>query len=191
MVQAKSKAAPMKPLLTIPKLELSAAALLARLTVKVLRALKLPPNNLFLFTDSMDVFHWLSGHPSKWPPFIANKCSNIHYLVPQEFWYHVRSQNNPADCVSRGISPSELINHPLWWEGNKLIIDSNSIMSDSKALKIKEVSALCSNLNVSCNKRKSKKIKIWDLLEKYSDLPKLLRISAYILRFVHKISSKS
>ena len=24
---------------------------------------------------------------------------------------------NPADCVSRGIFPSELINHHLWWHG--------------------------------------------------------------------------
>ena len=64
LIQAKSKVAQIQPLLTIPKLELC-AALLARLNVKVLRALKLSPKNLFLFTDSMDVLHWLSDHPSK------------------------------------------------------------------------------------------------------------------------------
>ena len=107
------------------------------------------------------------------------------------FWNHVRSQNNPADCVSRGIPPSELINHPLWWEGNKLILDPKLIMSNKKALQIKGVSTLCSNLNVSFKNKKVKKIKIWDLLEKYSDLSKLLRISAYVIRFIHKIFLKN
>ena len=59
-MQSKSKVAPIKPILTIPKLELSAAVLLARLSAKVLKALK-----IFFFTDSTDVSHWLSDYPSK------------------------------------------------------------------------------------------------------------------------------
>ena len=64
-------------------------------------------------------------------------------------------------------------------------------MNNKKALQIKDVSALCSSLNVSVKKKKLKKVKVWDLLDRYSDLSKLLRISAYVLRFIHKISLKS
>ena len=107
LLQGKSKVSPIKPLLTIPKLELSAAFLLSKLTVKVLKSLRLPSVNVFLFTDSIDVLFWLKEHPSKWPVFIANKCSQIHSLVPTAFWSHVRSKENSADCVSRGIPPEQ------------------------------------------------------------------------------------
>ena len=36
-------------------------------------------------------------------------------LVPPDRWRHVRSQDNPADCASHGLFPSELISHVLWW----------------------------------------------------------------------------
>lgn len=29
----------------------------------------------------------------------------------------VPSQDNPADCASRGLSPNSLVNHQLWWQG--------------------------------------------------------------------------
>ena len=29
----------------------------------------------------------------------------------------MKGVDNPADCASRGLFPSELIDHNLWWEG--------------------------------------------------------------------------
>ena len=78
MIQAKLKFAPLKPLLTILKLELNAAVLLARFAVKVLKVLQLMSVKIFLFTDSTDVLYWLKDHPSKWTMFVANICSTIH-----------------------------------------------------------------------------------------------------------------
>ena len=57
LLQAKSKVAPIKPLMTIPKLELMAALLLARLSEKVLRALNLEKIDIFLFSDSTDMLY--------------------------------------------------------------------------------------------------------------------------------------
>ena len=113
--------APIKPLLTIPKLEFSAALLLVKLTVKVLKALNLNLVKISLFTDSTDVLFWLQDDPSKWPMFIANRYSKIHTLLPEAYWIHVRTYDNPADCASRGILPSKLVSFSLWWEGGPMI----------------------------------------------------------------------
>ena len=46
------------------------------------------------------------------------------------------------------------------------------------------------NLNVGVVKE-NKKVNHWDLVEKYSDLLKVLRITSYILRFINKLLIKS
>ena len=38
-------------------------------------------------------------------------------MIPPERWKHVIGSDNPADCASRGLFPSELIDHHLWWYG--------------------------------------------------------------------------
>ncbi len=32
-------------------------------------------------------------------------------------WRHVRTEENPADLASKGVSPSDLIHSTLWWNG--------------------------------------------------------------------------
>ena len=56
LIQDKSKVTPIKPILTTPKLELCAALLLARLTVKVLKALKTQSVNVCLFLILLTYF---------------------------------------------------------------------------------------------------------------------------------------
>ncbi|GFX13443.1 hypothetical protein TNCV_2191971 [Trichonephila clavipes] len=38
-------------------------------------------------------------------------------MTSEAFWHHVKSQENPADCASRGIAASKLKVHKLWWSG--------------------------------------------------------------------------
>ena len=135
LIQAKSKVAPIKPLLTIPKLELSAALLLTKLTVKVLKALKLTGVKVRLFTDSTDVLYWLKNHPSKWLMFIANRCSKIHTLLSKAYWSHVRTHDNPADCASRGYPPNQLRDFSLWWEGGQMVQKSYESVSSLESFK--------------------------------------------------------
>ena len=189
LIQAKSKVAPIKPLLTIPKLELSAALLLVKLTVKVLKALNLNIVKINLFTDSTDVLFWLKDHPSKWPMFIANRCSKIHTLLPEAYWSHVRTYDNPADCASRGKKPSELGSFSLWWEGGPMIKNSIELVDCEQSFQSKSVCILSSCLS-NCKNSESCSVKIWELINKYSSVRVLFRITAYILRFVSKLLQK-
>ncbi|XP_011171556.3 uncharacterized protein LOC105204198 [Solenopsis invicta] len=116
LLVGKSKVAPIKTL-TVPRLELSAAVLMSRLTRFVMDALHITSVPCFCWTDSTVVLAWVTQHPSKWKTFISNRVAEIQTRLPSASWRYVPTDENPADCASRGVSGSQLVSHPLWWHG--------------------------------------------------------------------------
>ncbi|XP_076232911.1 uncharacterized protein LOC143178262 [Calliopsis andreniformis] len=103
--------------MTILRLELSAALLLSRLLAVIIETLSLASPSCLCWTDSMVTLHWLAKPPVTWKTFVANRVSEIHNRLPRAHWKHVPSSENPADCASCGLLPSQIIAHKLWWEG--------------------------------------------------------------------------
>ena len=116
LVISKTKVAPIKRL-TIPRLELCGAKLLTQLLHHTQQALSIPTESVYAWTDSTIVLSWLIGNPRRFKTFVGNRVSHIMQLIPPDRWNHVRSPENPADCASRGLFPSELLDHGLWWNG--------------------------------------------------------------------------
>ena len=146
--------------------------------------------SVYLFTDSTDVLFWLKDHPSKWPTFIANRCSKIHSLLPEAYWSHVRTHENTADCASRGILPDQLGKFSLWWEGNSTMKKEFSFRRNENSFRPKSIIGLNFNLATKITKKTKVTVNSWELLEKYSNYKKLLRMSAYILHFVYNVLLK-
>ena len=116
LVSSKTKVSPIKRQ-TIPWLELCGALLLAKLLNHITRILEILMIDLYAWTDSTIVLSWLTGSPCRFKTFVGNRVSQIVDLLPPDRWRHVIGIENPADCASRGLFPSELINHHLWWSG--------------------------------------------------------------------------
>jgi len=55
----------------------------------------------------MITLSWISSEANKWNTFVANKMTEIHRIINKDFWCYVRSEENSADPLSRGINPQK------------------------------------------------------------------------------------
>lgn len=181
---AKAKVAPMK-ICTIARLELCAAVLLAKLIKSIIdtSSSRIKIDNVFALSDSTVVLHWINSSPHRWKTFVANRVAKIQESVPSAKWYHVESENNIADCLSRGLTPSLLIQHSTWLSGPpwlKLdpdkwpiqpVVESNSPITEEKVIVV--LPTVVDENNPLRN-----------LMLKMSSWSKLCRITVYVLRFL-------
>lgn len=76
LISAKSRVAPLKPM-TVPRLELCATVLLARLIVFVRSLLDTPSMICHCWADSTVALAWLKQSPSRWKVFVANRVHEV------------------------------------------------------------------------------------------------------------------
>lgn len=126
---AKSRVAPIQ-VITIPKLELKGALLLAELITKLKDALVIDAQ-IFCWCDSTVALSWIVADPLELRPFVRNRAVFIQQLTDKNNWLYVRSADNPADLVSRGTTIQVLRESNLWWYGPSWLLNWQNTQRES------------------------------------------------------------
>ncbi|XP_071965650.1 uncharacterized protein [Antedon mediterranea] len=123
LVIAKARVAPLRRVYTIPRLELSAAVISARMSKFVKEELNYDHHkvNEFFWTDSQVVLGYINNEAKRFHVFVANRIQQIHEFSSCSDWYYVNSSSNPSDIASREVSAKKLMETPSWFNGAEFL----------------------------------------------------------------------
>ena len=191
LIYAKHRLAPTKPT-TIPRLELQAAVLSAKVSSVVRKELEVSVSRVVFWVDCMIVLFYIRNSTCRFKPFVANRLGLIHELTSIEDWHHVSGVDNPTGIASCGSSP-DVRDKEMWLRGLSLLSQYKSDWSvvaspitplnpDDHELKKQVIVHTCEG-NVSHP--------IDVLCDHYSSWYKLKKALAWILRIKCKLLHRS
>uniref|UniRef100_A0A7I4YFT2 Integrase catalytic domain-containing protein n=1 Tax=Haemonchus contortus TaxID=6289 RepID=A0A7I4YFT2_HAECO len=201
LVMAKSHLNDFKPI-TIPRSELLAVLISVRLAQYVVNQLDINISSIYVFSDSQIALHWI--HSSRqFKTFVQNRVKAIKDIVASfrqrnitTKFYYVASQDNPADCATRGLSTKDSQGH-IWWSGPSFLRLPPSQWPTKSDFSLPPGSEKdCgSEYQAAHIAHTSNFVSVLPFCRTNS-LKKLLRITAYVLRFLRsrifdRISSSS
>ncbi|XP_032229033.2 uncharacterized protein LOC116612438 [Nematostella vectensis] len=190
-VAAKAKVAPIRAI-SIPRLELMAAGLGLKLAECVSRILDIPLSQHTFWSDSMDVIYWIHGQSRRYKPFVANRVSTFHEKTSPQQWRHVPGKENSADGATRGLNIEELNREHRWFRGPDFLEEGESEWPKKRSDSIQQSEEAEIETNKMSAVYSSRQKRIEQLLdpEKYSSWMRLLRVTAYVMRFIAKLKKK-
>lgn len=115
LVIAKTRVAPLKPM-NVPRLELQAALLGAKLLKTVQGEIDIKIDSVYLWSDSLTVIRWIKGEPRTRNVFVAHRLGEIAELSSTFDWRWVPTKLNPADYSTRWIK-SPIDENNAWFVG--------------------------------------------------------------------------
>ena len=96
--------------MSLPRLELLAVVVNARLLTFVVDTLPMEVSSVVCWTDIMVALHCrVKGQSFRWKPFVTNRVAEKQSTWDPECWRYCTSKENPADLLTRGLSCGHMI----------------------------------------------------------------------------------
>ncbi|XP_043205364.1 uncharacterized protein LOC122372337 [Amphibalanus amphitrite] len=137
LVMSKTKVTPKRPV-TVPRLELIAAVMSARASRFLRDELDINDLKEYFWTDSKVVLGYLLNESKRFHVFVANRIQQVRLASSPEQWRYIKSEENPADLASRGLSVDELKDNDLWWTGPSFFRESADLPAEEVTHEVDE-----------------------------------------------------
>lgn len=188
LVASKTKVAPLRPV-SIPRMELLAAVLGARLAATISNGHDLRIESTHFWTDSKTVLLWLRSDPRRYKQFVMFRVAEIQEITDISKWSYVPSKANVADLATKWARQPSFDSPNSWFTGPSFLSQppnewpkSESENKHHSEVSISEIQHVA--VHVQQN------VALIDFT-RFSKYERLLRSMAYVRRFVdQKISSK-
>ena len=177
--------------LTIPRLELLGCLCLAKLMCVAKEVIQqyVTIDNVSYYTDSMTALCWILNDFQQYKQFVEERAIKIRKL--SENWKHVKGTENPADLTSRGLFATQLKDNLFWMKGAEWLMlppekwpvkerDVDHTEESIKEMRVedqKKAEFTCASIAWNCEE-------VIDSA-RFSSFRKLLRVTAYVQRFIH------
>ena len=121
LLTAKTRVAA-KKFISIPKMELQAAQLGARLANRVKTALPVTIDQMFFFTDSSSVLGMIKADYSMLNSTYGYRVAEINNHTRSDDWFHLAGTENISDfCTRSGVTADDFVNNEIWTSGPKFL----------------------------------------------------------------------
>lgn len=187
---AKNRVAPLKVdgtnELTLPKLELTAALIAARLGSYLRKNLKVSSARYYFWTDSQIALNWIQGSKQRWQPYVQNRVDEIRRLTDIAQWNHCRSEDNAADLLTRGVSGEFLQKSSLWAHGPHWLQDKKGDWKLNSEQQVSKTALLLVESRLACLEGRSPLMSYHN----FSSWNRLLRVTCLVFRISLRLHKK-
>ncbi|XP_058456345.1 uncharacterized protein LOC131433769 [Malaya genurostris] len=178
LVMSRAKVAPLKRQ-SIPRLELMAAVLGARMSQTILASHTLQITKTVLWTDSRTVLSWLCSDTYRYKQFVAFRVGEILELTGMTAWRWVPTKQNVADVLTKWGRGPPLQNDAEWRNGPSFLYKSHDQWPSME--------------NTVETDEESRGVMLFHAVvkaEAFSHWTKLVRVTATVVRFISNCRRK-
>ena len=191
LVMSKTKVTPKRPV-TVPRLELTAAVMSVKTSRLLRKELDIQDVSEFFWTDSKVVLGYIHNESRRFHVYVANRVQQVRGHTSADQWRYVKSQENPADLASRGLSVMELKDSRLWWSGPSFLTESAELLDEVVDLQVDEedpeVKSVALATRASIDSRSCAGLP--ERLERFSSWFRAKRAVAVCLRYKQRLCRK-
>ncbi|CAB3977862.1 Hypothetical predicted protein [Paramuricea clavata] len=155
-----------------------------------------------MWTDSFTVLCWIQND-KPWEQYIQRRVDEIRKLVGEDKWMFCPGEFNIADLPSRGCSGAALVKNDEWFHGPNFLKLSEENWPKPPRCNGAESEIALSETVKSVNKstthsltvleKKHNTVSVGKVVDchRYSSRIRLLRVTAYVFRFVRRIKGQT
>ena len=192
LLMSKARVSPLKPVLTVPRLELTAVVIGTRLLAYVQQHLQVKVEECHLWSDSQIALLQIAGQKST-DAWVRRRVQEIQAFEGLQL-HHCPGSENPADLATRTGTTLEKIHSTHWFSGPNWLQDKAKWADSSVNFGTAEVLNIPSETTLEAttlpalvsNVKESQHTTPFGIdVKAFSQLQKLLRVTVYCRRFVN------